>query len=54
MKKCSKCMKCKSGITKCQLCDKYAQLENTLIIKNKINGNELRVCKECGKEFNWI
>ncbi|MBU5486414.1 mszf55-1 [Clostridium sp. MSJ-11] len=46
------CLKCKK--VKCQLCEKHTQLKNTLIIKNKINGKELRICKECGKEFNWI
>lgn len=45
-------MNCKC--VKCELCNKHTQLKNTLIIKNKINGNELRICKKCGKEFNWI
>jgi len=54
MLKCAECMKCKNGLARCQLCKRYARLENTLIIKNKISGKELRVCKECGKRFNWI
>ena len=49
-----KCLICKSTSVKCQLCEKQNKLENTLIIKNKINGNELRICKKCGKAFNWI
>jgi len=52
--KCIECNKCKLGLAKCQLCGRYAKLENTLIIKNKINHKELRVCKECGKEFGWV
>lgn len=39
---------------KCQLCEKDILAKNTLTIKNKINGNVLRICKKCGKEFNWI
>ncbi|GAA0122234.1 hypothetical protein UT300018_15500 [Clostridium faecium] len=49
-----KCLKCKSKLVKCQLCEKHTQLKNTLIVKNKINRKELRICKECGKKFNWI
>ena len=48
------CKKCKTKLVKCQLCDEGTQLDNTLIIKNKFNGNKLRICKECGKKFNWI
>lgn len=48
------CKRCKTKLVKCQLCEKDTQLGDTLIIKNRINGKELRICKECGKEFNWI
>lgn len=46
--------KYKGKIVKCQLCDEDIKFSDTFIIKNKFNGNELRICKNCGKEFGWI
>ena len=48
------CSKCKEKNIECQLCKETTKAKNTFIIKNKINGNELRICKKCGKAFNWI
>lgn len=38
---------------KCKLCEKEVCFNNTFIIENKINGNKLRICKDCGKEYGW-
>ena len=48
------CPKCEEKFIKCQLCEESTKVKNTFIIRNKINSNELRICKRCGKKFNWI
>jgi len=48
------CSKCKEKFIECQLCKESNKAKDTFIIKNKINGKELRICKKCGKTFNWI
>lgn len=42
LKKCPEC-----GRTLCQLCE---EKHSELVMKNKFNGKELEVCKECHKE----
>lgn len=41
-------IKCDCGRTLCDLCeDKAARI----LMKNQINGNELKVCEECHEEI---
>lgn len=34
---------------KCQLCE--AKCKNLILIKNRINGNQLNICEGCAKKF---
>ncbi len=45
-------MKSKKNKTHCELCGKILNGKWT-IIKNRINGNELTICKECVEKFGF-